>query len=161
MSMWKHPSKILPAPLDAKDLEGTRNQPKRDTTGTIFTPARKPQAGTRQQARHAMRSGIAGRADAGTQARQLNATPTPATALRAITDHGAPRPLRQPGLQLARGSRGHCCRDDPRALGRAGAASALARARQMNARPAPRRGSPCAPDSLAGITEAVAENGSS
>ena len=48
-----------------------------------------------------MRSGIAGRADAGAQARQFNASPTPATALPAIHDHGAPRPARQPGLQLA------------------------------------------------------------
>ncbi|KAF9661362.1 hypothetical protein SADUNF_Sadunf19G0060800 [Salix dunnii] len=70
-----------------------------------------------------------------------------------------PRPLPQPGLQLGSGSRGHCRRDAPRAPGRAGAASALARARQMNARPTPRRGSPSAPASLAGITEAVAENG--
>ncbi|KAJ6739062.1 hypothetical protein OIU74_003926 [Salix koriyanagi] len=38
--------------------------------------AQKPQARTRQQARHAMRSGIAGRADAGAQARQFNVTPT-------------------------------------------------------------------------------------
>ena len=106
-----------------------------------------------------MRSGIAGRADAWTQARQFNATPTPATALHAIHDHGAPRPLPQPGLQRGSGSRGHCRRDAPRAPGRAGAASALARARQMNARPTPRRGSPSAPASLAGITEAVAENG--
>jgi hypothetical protein len=29
----------------------------------------------------------------------------------------------------------------------------------MNARPTPRRGSPSAPGSLAGVTEAVAENG--
>jgi hypothetical protein len=42
--------------------------------------ARKPQARTRQRALHAMRSGIAGRADAGARARQFNATPTPATA---------------------------------------------------------------------------------
>jgi len=142
----------MPAPLDAKDLRGTRNQPKRDTTGAISpgppAEARKPQARTRQQARHAMRSGIAGRADTGTQARQFNATPTPATALHAIPDHGPPRPLHQPGLQLARGSRGHCCRDDPHALRHAGAASTLARAWQMNARHTPRRGSPSAPDSL-------------
>ena len=94
-----------------------------------------------------MRSGIAGRADAGTQAQQFNATPTPATALHAIHDHGDPRPLRQPGHQLARGSRG-LQPGRPRDPGRAGAASALARARQMNAKPTPRRGSPSAPDSL-------------
>ena len=60
-----------------------------------------------------MRSGIAARADAGTQAQQFNATPTPATALHAIHDHGAPRPWHQPGLQLASGSRGHSRRDAP------------------------------------------------
>ncbi|KAJ6733280.1 hypothetical protein OIU74_005108 [Salix koriyanagi] len=80
-----------------------------------------------------MRSGIAGRADAGTQARQFNATPTPATALHAIPDHGTTRLARQPGLRITSRSRGHCCRDDPHANGRAGAASTLARARQMNA----------------------------
>ena len=80
---------------------------------TMAASARKPQARTRQQERHAMRSGIAARADAGTQAQQFNATPTPATALHAIRDHGAPRPLRQPGLQHASGSRGHCSRDAP------------------------------------------------
>ena len=95
-----------------------------------------------------MRSGIAGRADSGTQARQFNATPTPATALHAIPDHGTPRLARQPGLRIASRSRGHCCRDDPHANGRAGAASTLARAWQMNARHTPRRGSPSEPDSL-------------
>jgi hypothetical protein len=52
-------------------------------TGQMHTrgaSARKPQARTRQRALHAMRSGIAGRADAGARARQFNATPTPATA---------------------------------------------------------------------------------
>ena len=114
--------------------------------------ARLPKLGSRRPGLGSRRggpwSGIAGRADAGTQARQFNATPTPATALHAIPDHGPPRPLRQPGLQLARGSRGHCCRDDPHALRHAGAASTLARAWQMNARHTPRRGSPSAPNSL-------------
>ncbi|KAJ6756869.1 hypothetical protein OIU74_026171 [Salix koriyanagi] len=68
--------------------------------------AQKPQAKTRQQARHAMRSGIAGRADAGTQARQFNATPTPATALHAIPDHGPPRLARQPRPPHCERSRG-------------------------------------------------------
>jgi hypothetical protein len=92
-----------------------------------------------------MRSGITGRADAGTQARQFNATPTPATALHAIPDHGTPRMARQPGLRIASRSRGHCCRDDPHAHGRAGAASTLARAWQMNARHTPRRAGPPGP----------------
>jgi hypothetical protein len=92
-----------------------------------------------------MRSGIAGRAGAGTQARQFNATPTPATALHAIPDHGTPRMARQPGLRIASRSRGHCCRDDPHAHGRAGAASTLARAWQMNARHTPRRAGPPGP----------------
>ncbi|KAF9678716.1 hypothetical protein SADUNF_Sadunf07G0064500 [Salix dunnii] len=67
-----------------------------------------------------MGSGIAGRADAGTQARQFNATPTPATALPAIHDHGAPRPARRPGLQLASSSSGQDASHD---AGRAGAAA--------------------------------------
>jgi hypothetical protein len=95
-------------------------------TGQMHTrgaSARKPQARTRQRARHAMRSGIAGRANTGTQARQFNATPTPATALRAIHDNGAPRPARQPGLQLASSGSGHCSRDASHDGGRAGAAA--------------------------------------
>jgi len=92
-------------------------------TGQMHTrgaSARKPQARTRQRARHAMRSGIAGRANTGTQARQFNATPTPATALRAIHDNGAPRPARQPGLQLASSGSGHCGRDASHDGGRPG-----------------------------------------
>ena len=95
-------------------------------TGQMHTrgaSARKPQARTRQQARHAMRSGIAGRANTGTQARQFNATPTPATALPAIHDNGAPRPARQPGLQLASSGSGHCGRDASHDVGRAGDAA--------------------------------------
>ena len=127
-----------------------REVSQRDTTGAISkgapAQARKPRARTRHQARHAMRSGIAWRADGGTQARQFNATP--ATALHAIPDHGTPRLARQPGLGIASRSRGHCCRDDPRADGRAGAAITSARARQMNARPSPRRSSPGTPGSM-------------
>ena len=33
-SKWKHPREIEPAPLDAKDLEGTSNKPRGDATGT-------------------------------------------------------------------------------------------------------------------------------
>ncbi|KAG6384450.1 hypothetical protein SASPL_155735 [Salvia splendens] len=55
--------------------------------------------------------------------------------------------------------RGHCCQDDPHANGRAGAASTLARAWQMNARHTPRRGSPSEPDSLAGVTEQWTKTG--
>ncbi|KAJ6681832.1 hypothetical protein OIU74_020153 [Salix koriyanagi] len=92
--------------------------------------------------------GIAGRADVETQARQFNATATPATALHAIPDHGPPRLARQPGLRIASKSRGHCCRDDPHANEHAGAASTLTRAWQMNVRNTPRRGIPSEPDSL-------------
>ncbi|KAF9672706.1 hypothetical protein SADUNF_Sadunf11G0072100 [Salix dunnii] len=67
---------------------------------TMAASARKPQARTRQRALHAMGSGIAGRADAGTQARQFNATPTPATALHAIHDHGAPTLCLSPASSL-------------------------------------------------------------
>ena len=67
-----------------------------------------------------MRSGIAGRADAGAQARQFNATPTPATALPAIHDRGAPRPARRPGLQLASSISDEDASHD---AGRAGAAA--------------------------------------
>lgn len=50
-SKWKHPSEIVPAPLDAKDLEGTSNKadakdlegtsdrPRGETTGTIMRGA--------------------------------------------------------------------------------------------------------------------------
>ena len=67
-----------------------------------------------------MRSGIAGRANAGAQARQFNATPTPATALPAIHDRGAPRPARRPGLQLASSISDEDASHD---AGRAGAAA--------------------------------------
>ena len=87
-------------------------------TGAAST--RKLQARLRRRARHAMRSGIAGRADAGAQAWQINATPTPATALPAIQDHGAPRPARLPGPQLARSS---SAQDASHDAGRGGAAS--------------------------------------
>ena len=38
-SKWKHPSEIVPAPLDAKDLEGTSDRPRGETTGTIMRGA--------------------------------------------------------------------------------------------------------------------------
>ena len=38
-SKWKHPSEIVPAPLDAKDLEGTSNKPDaKDLEGTSNKP---------------------------------------------------------------------------------------------------------------------------
>ncbi|KAJ6756880.1 hypothetical protein OIU74_026181 [Salix koriyanagi] len=77
------------------------------------------------------------------------------TALHAIPDHGTPRLARRPRASSLRAKRGHCCRDNPHANGHAGAASTLARARQMNVRPTPRRSSPSTPASLAGVTEAA------
>ena len=67
-----------------------------------------------------MRSGIAGRADSGTQARQFNATPTPATALHAIPDHGTPRLARQPGLRIASRSGGTAAGTTPMLTGALG-----------------------------------------
>jgi hypothetical protein len=101
-----------------KQLLKTGQQSRQQRTGAAST--RKLQARLRRRARHAMRSGIAGRADAGAQAWQINATPTPATALPTIQDHGAPRPARQTGPQLARS---HSGQDASHDAGRAGAAS--------------------------------------
>src|SRR4030042_1158547 len=92
---WKHPSEIVPAPLDAKGIskgqatsrtrkiskgQGTGRGGKRQgqSCGGLSAPARKTEARPRQQAHHATSSGIARRANAWARARQFNATPPPA-----------------------------------------------------------------------------------
>ena len=60
---WKHPREIVPAPLDAKDLEGTSNTPLGDAKGTNMRGAVCPssedgdQASAASTSRHEVRDG--------------------------------------------------------------------------------------------------------
>uniref|UniRef100_A0A6N2NK60 Senescence-associated protein n=1 Tax=Salix viminalis TaxID=40686 RepID=A0A6N2NK60_SALVM len=126
-------------PMTAHAPPRTRNNnPDERTTaarasGNTERDPRKPQARTRQQARHAM---------------SPPRDPRPW--------HSAPGTSARP--PHCEQKQGHCCRDDPHANGRAGAASTLARAWQMNARHTLREAAPASPTAC-GHHGAVDENG--